>query len=228
MQEPHSIRLMVIDDDRAFLGALSRVAEGAGEAMEIFGTASSGADAVALAQASQPDVILLDMGRHADDCIAAIPRLGAACRAQVLMLASVRDPDSTVRVIRAGARGVVFRSDAPETIHKAVRKVREGELWLDRQTTGRIVDALTAARAEAAQPSANGGGEADKLTMRELEVVRALLAHDGAGSRDLAAGLRVSEHTLRNHFTSIYRKLGVPNRTGLFAYASKHGLGAAD
>lgn len=154
-----------------------------------------------------------------------IARLAVACRARILMLAEASDPDSTVRLVKAGARGVVLSGEQPATIRKAVRKVRQGELWLDRRTTGHVLEVLAAERAQAAHSDVSPNGDADKLTTREMEVVRALLAHDGAGSRDLAAGLRVSEHTLRNHFTSIYRKLGVPNRTGLFAYASKHRLG---
>ena len=186
-----------------------------------------------MAEKCQPDVILLDMGGHDDACIDAIPRLAAVCTARILMLDTVLDLDSTARAVTVGARGVVLKSDAPELIRKAVVKVMEGEIWLDRLTTGRIVGQLSAALAESAEfaetvaAGTNGNGEVDKLTARELEVVCALLEHDGAGSRTLAAGLQVSEHTLRNHFTSIYRKLGVPNRTGLFAYASRLGLGRA-
>ncbi len=225
----------MIDEDPAFLRALSRVVDGAESAMAILGTPSSVAEGVLLAEKCQPDVILLDMGGHDDACIDAIPRLAAVCSARILMLDTVLDLDSTARAVTVGARGVVLKSDAPELIRKAVVKVMEGEIWLDRLTTGRIVGQLSAALAEtveaaetgAAGTNGNGNGEVEKLTARELEVVRALLEHDGAGSRTLAAGLQVSEHTLRNHFTSIYRKLGVPNRTGLFAYASRLGLGRA-
>lgn len=225
----------MIDEDPAFLRALSRVVDGAESAMAILGTPSSVAEGVLLAEKCQPDVILLDMGGHDDACIDAIPRLAAVCTARILMLDTVLDLDSTARAVTVGARGVVLKSDAPELIRKAVVKVMEGEIWLDRLTTGRIVGQLSAALAESAEAAetgaagtnGNGNGEVEKLTARELEVVRALLEHDGAGSRTLAAGLQVSEHTLRNHFTSIYRKLGVPNRTGLFAYASRLGLGRA-
>jgi DNA-binding NarL/FixJ family response regulator len=230
MQDPQIIRLIAIDEDAAFLGALSRIVEGTAAAIELLGTPSSVAEGVLLAEKLQPDVILVDMGAHDDACIDAIPRLAAVCSARILMLDTVLDLDSTARAVTVGARGVVLKSDAPALIRKAVVKVMEGEIWLDRLTTGRIVGRLSAAlveTAESAETGMNGNGEVGKLTARELEVVRALLEHDGAGSRTLAAGLQVSEHTLRNHFTSIYRKLGVPNRTGLFAYASKLGLGRA-
>jgi two-component system, NarL family, nitrate/nitrite response regulator NarL len=209
---------MLIDADRAFLGKLQRALDGERPAMEIVAATNSHAEAVELAQDATPDVILLAMSPGDTDHVATIVKLCAASPARILMLAVVRDPVASARAVKAGARGVLLKDDAPEVMRKALRKVQEGELWLDRLATGRIVDDLVAARARAVE----AGGALDKLTARELEVVRALLEHQGGGSRDLAARLQVSEHTLRNHFTSIYRKLGVPNRVGLFAYASRH------
>ena len=219
-----SIRVLLVDEDRTILNRLGRALEGEPEPLEVLGAASSSSEAVALARKSQPDVILLDMGRREEDRIDAIPRLGAACSAHIVVFSSVRDPASSARAVKAGARGVVLKGDAPETIRKAVHKVNAGELWLDRRTTGRVVDELVARHARPIDTAADGNG-LSVLTEREREVVRALLHHDGAGSRDLAERLRISEHTLRNHFTAIYRKLGVTNRTGLFAYASKLQLG---
>jgi len=217
-----SIRVLLVDEDRTILGRLGRALQGEPEPLEVLGAASSSSEAVALARKSQPDVILLDMERREADRIETIPRLGAACSAHIVVLASVRDPASSARAVKAGARGVVLKGDAPETIRKAVHKVNAGELWLDRRTTGRVVDELVAQHARPVETAAAADGNGlSILTEREREVVRALVQHDGAGSRDLAARLRISEHTLRNHFTAIYRKLGVTNRTGLFAYASR-------
>ena len=209
---------MLVEADGAFLGKLQRTLEGERPAMGIVAATSSHAEAVELAQEAKPDVILLAMGPGDTEHVTTIVKLCAASPARILTLAVVRDPVASARAVKAGARGVVLKDDAPEVMRKALRKVHEGELWLDRLATARIVDDLVAARVRAVE----AGGALDKLTARELEVVRALLEHQGGGSRDLAARLQVSEHTLRNHFTSIYRKLGVPNRVGLFAYASRH------
>jgi DNA-binding NarL/FixJ family response regulator len=67
-------------------------------------------------------------------------------------------------------------------------------------------------------------GRIANLTTRESDIVRALLGDDGVSGRALAARLGISEQTLRNHFSSIYRKLGIPNRVGLVAFASRHRL----
>lgn len=229
-QNKAPIRIMLVAEERAFLDELCQAMESdeACEAVEIVGVMTCCKEAVELAVVERPEVVLLDLDTHCDEHIAAVPRFARACDARVLMLATLRDTERSARALKAGARGVLLRRDARATACKAVLKVNDGELWIDRQTTGRIIEDLVAENLRSQEHGEEADGMADKLTARELEVVRALLRHEGAGSRDLAARLHVSEHTLRNHFTSIYRKLGVPNRTGLFAYASRLGLGRAD
>ena len=230
LQDTQSIRLMLVDGDREFVGELWHALEsGEGrEAIEIVGVMSCSAEAIALAGVEHPEVILLDVDFEADERLDAIPRLIQACGARVLMVCAARNLSVSARGLKAGARGVILKSEPPAVFRKAVCKVNDGELWFDRRTTGRIIEDLMAENLRVRECGDAADGMLDKLTAREIEVVRALLKHEGAGSRDLAARLHVSEHTLRNHFTSIYRKLGVPNRTGLFAYASRLGLGRAE
>ena len=229
-QDKQPIRIMLVAEDRGFLDTLcSAIEKGEGcEAVEIVAVVTSSKEFLSLAGVERPEVVLLDMDGHSEAHIELVPQLAQICGARVLMLATLRDTERSARALKAGARGVLLKRDAPTNSCKAVLKVNAGELWLDRQTTGRIIEDLVAENLRAREDADAVDGMADKLTARELEVVRALLRYEGAGSRDLAACLKVSEHTLRNHFTSIYRKLGVPNRTGLFAYASRLGLGRAD
>jgi DNA-binding NarL/FixJ family response regulator len=221
---------MLVAEDRDFLDQLCAAMESdeGCATVEIVGVMTCGKQALSLAEDERPEVVLLDMDTRTDEHIAAISGFARACHARVLMLATLRDTERCARALKAGARGVVLKRDVRATVCKAVLKVNDGELWIDRQTTGRIIEDLVAENLRVEDDAEAADGMADKLTARELEVVRALLKHEGAGSRDLAARLQVSEHTLRNHFTSIYRKLGVPNRTGLFAYASRLGLGRVD
>ena len=224
------IRILLVAEDRTFLDTLCKaIEEGDGcEAIEIVGVMTCSKQTLTLAGVERPHVVLLDMDSHTEERIELVAQLGQICGARVLMLAATSEAERSARALKAGARGVLLKRDAPKIACKAVLKVEEGELWLDRQTTGRIIEDLVSENLRAREDAEAADGMAEKLTARELEVVRALLRHEGAGSRDLAARLHVSEHTLRNHFTSIYRKLGVPNRTGLFAYASRLGLGRAD
>jgi len=223
MERAQAIRLMLVADDRAFAGRLLRVLEEAeAGSMALVGAIASGDEACARAAETRPDVIILDIEASG---IAAVARLGAQWPAPILMLAAECDAAARAHAVRAGARSVVLKHDAPETIRKAVRKVKDGELWLDRVTTGRILNELIAGVPRAIEPAAIGW--IANLTARERDIVRALLRHDGASGRALAARLRISEQTLRNHFSSIYRKLGIPNRVGLVAYAARQGLDSA-
>jgi DNA-binding NarL/FixJ family response regulator len=137
MERPQPIRLMLVADDRALAGWLVRVLEEAQPgSMQFVGAIASGDEACALAAQTRPDVIMLDFEAGG---IAAIARLDAQCPAPVLLLAAECDAAARAGAVRAGARGVVLKRDAPETIRKAVRKVRDGELWLDRITTGQLL-----------------------------------------------------------------------------------------
>jgi DNA-binding NarL/FixJ family response regulator len=219
MELPQLIRLMMVGDDRAFavrlLGALREAEPGS---MALVGAVTGADEACAQAARARADVILVDI----ETCgMQGIGRIGAACAAPVLALAGQCGAAERVQAVRAGARGVVLKQDPPETIRKALRKVKEGELWLDRLTTSQILRELIPALRAIEPPAA---GRIANLTTRESDIVRALVTHDGASGRALAARLRMSEQTLRNHFSSIYRKLGVPNRVGLVAYATRNRL----
>lgn len=226
MKRVPSIRLMLVTGDSALAGWLLRVLEQEQEAqapqMELVGAVAAGDEAPAFALEARPDVILLDLEA---DGITAIERLAAQCPAPILVLAAQCDALTRARAVRSGARGVVLRHETPGTIRKAVCKVREGEFWLDRITLARILEELTAGASQPSEPVAIG--RIANLTARESEIVRALLEEEGASSRELAARLSISEQTLRNHFSSIYRKLGIPNRVGLVAYATRHRRDAA-
>lgn len=220
MDLPRLIRLLLVTGDREVACWLLRVLQDAEPgSLELVRAIAPGDDACILAAGIQPDVILLDLEAGG---IATIAQLGAECPAPILVLAGECDGATRVRVVRAGARGVVLKRDAPGTIRKAVRKVKDGELWLDRVATGQLLKELLAAAAHPGDLPAIG--RIANLTERESDIVRALLGEHGASSRELAARLRISEQTLRNHFSSIYRKLGIPNRVGLVAYASRHRL----
>jgi len=223
MELPRLIRLLLVTGDRNVAGWLLRVLEEAEPgSMKLARTIAPGDDACVLAAGIHADVILLDIEAGG---IAAIAQLGAVCPAPILVLAAECDGAARVRVVRAGARGVVLKRDAPGTIRKALRKVKEGELWLDRVTTGQLLKELLAGAPQPGELPASG--KIASLTARESDIVRALLEEEGASGRELAARLRISEQTLRNHFSSIYRKLGIPNRVGLVAYATRHRQDAA-
>jgi two-component system, NarL family, nitrate/nitrite response regulator NarL len=127
--------------------------------------------------------------------------------------------------IRAGVRGLVGLSDPVEAVHNAIDKVHQGELWIDRGTTSRMFLRMAKQRAQERDPE---GSNIAKLTVRERQTVAAVARHVSAPGKVLADRLCISEHTLRNHLSSIYTKLGLSSRLDLYAYATTHNLCGPD
>lgn len=224
MSAQHSppLRVFLIDDHRSVLWGLERLIESARRGMKVVGSVANCAEAFKLLDQAIPDVILLDLDLGSESGIDAIPQLIAKSKAKILVLTGLRDKSLHDKAVLAGARGVVEKEAPAETILAAIGKVHEGQLWLDRAAAGRIfVEFSRKGAAEAADPEQL---KISALTEREREIIAVTATHVGATAKTIAEKLHVSEHTLRNHLTSIYDKLGVANRLEMFAYAHKHGL----
>jgi len=220
MERLQLIRILLVADDPALARWLARVLEDAERGpMELAGAVGLGEQVSAVAARTCPDLIMVDIEAGGN---AAIVRLSAQCEAPIVALAAECDAPARARAVRAGASGVVLKRDAPATLRKAFRTVKNSELWLDRVATAQLVKDLIGGGGVPRAIASTHIGPIANLTPRESDIVRALLSHSGASSRVLAAQLGISEQTLRNHFSSIYRKLRIPNRVGLVAYAARH------
>lgn len=216
------IRVFLIDDHRSILWGLQRLIESGRPAMEVVGTAESCAEAMKVLESAAPNVILLDIDLGKENGVDEISRLLEKSRAKILMLTGVRDKNAHDRAVLAGARGVVEKEASADTILAAIAKVHEGQIWLDREATGRVF-------IEFSREGATHGVDLEQtkissLTQRERAIVAITATNAGATAKTIAQALFISEHTLRNHLTSIYNKLEVSNRLELFAFAHKHGL----
>jgi hypothetical protein len=216
------IRVFMIDDHRSILWGLERLIESGKPAMKVVGSAESVTAALKLLDSVQPDVILLDIDLGTENGIDGIPKLSAISKARILVLTGVRDKAAHDRAVLAGACGVVEKESPAETILTAIDKVHDGQVWLDRAATGRIF--VEFSRESAGQSADPERAKISSLTVREREIVAITAGNAGATAKTIAQILFISEHTLRNHLTSIYNKLEVANRLELFAYAHKHGL----
>jgi len=216
------IRVLLIDDHRSILWGLERLIESGKPAMQVVGTATNCAEALKLIDEAAPNLILLDIDLGNENGINEIPNLLARSHAKILVLTGLRDESLHDKAVLAGASGVVEKEAPAETILAAIEKVHEGQLWLDRVATGRIF--LEFARENAAQSVDPERVKIASLTDREREIVSIAATHAGFNAKAIAEMLYISEHTLRNHLTSIYDKLQVANRLELFAYVHKHGL----
>lgn len=215
------IRVMLVDDHRSVLWGLERLIASESPRMEVVGKGTNCASALELAQQTNPDVIVLDLDLAGEKGSEIIPSLVDGRRTRVLILTGMRDVKMRETAILLGACGLVDKEEPAETILKAIEKVYDGELWLDRSTTGRIFVELSKPKSETASPETK---KIASLTPREREIVETLGAEPGTDNRTLAERLRMGEHTLRNHLSRIYDKLGVTNRLELYVYAQRNGL----
>ena len=217
-----AIRVVLVDDHPTVLWGLEKLINGEKPKMEVVGTATNSAEALGLLKKTSPDVILVDLDLNGESGANIIPSLITNSNAKVLVLTGARDPNVREAAILQGARGLVGKEEFAETILKAIEGVHRGELWLDRATTGRIFVEL--ARFKGAPADDPEVKKISSLTARERQIVSTIVHHAGATARTSAERLHISEHTLRNHLTSIYEKLGVANRLELYVYADKYGL----
>lgn len=216
-QEP--IRVLLIDDHQSFLWGMVKLIESDSPNMKVMGTASDIAEALSILEREQPDVILLDIDLGGVNSLDSMPLLRNTTSAMVLILTGARDSETHERAVLAGARGVVQKEVSAEMILKAIRKVHEGEIWLDRLTTGRIFSKLLDHSTSQVSPEA---AKIASLTSREREIVNVMVKQGHSTNKQIAVHLNMSEHTLRNHLSSIYSKLEVENRLELVMYAVKH------
>lgn len=219
------IAILLVDDHRSVLWGLEKLIEGESPRMQVIGKATTSLEAMRLLDEARPDIILLDIDLGGESGINAVPALIAKSNAKVLVLTGSRDPSLHDSAILAGAMGVVEKGEPAETILKAIQKVHEGEIWLDRSATGRIF--LELSRNKAAGAMNPEQRKIASLTPRERQIVAEIGSDASASSRVIAERLHISEHTLRNHIASIYEKLDVSSRLELFAYAGRHGISPA-
>jgi DNA-binding NarL/FixJ family response regulator len=179
-------------------------------------------DALVNGRESAPNVVVLDADADADGAV--LQLLDEARRtwpeARVLAVTTRCDVARLDQLMLAGARGVVTKDKSSATLAEAIRKVNDGELWLGRTSTSRLIARLAADRAS---PRIDPEREKiDSLTAREREIVGCVSA--GFGNKAIATHLGISENTVRHHLTSIFAKLSVPDRLGLAVYAMRHGV----
>lgn len=225
---PRAIRVFVAEDHQITLWGLLRLIDSAQPRMQIVGTARSRAELLSHDAAADADVILLDLDLAGEDSAASLGVLRQRCAARVLVLTAAGDVAQHRAAVLKGARGVVHKSEPAETILRAIEKVSRGEAWINRTLLGDVLGQLTDGHAAATPRGTDPDAERiASLTPREREIVTTMLRSAGAKQFAVADALGMSEHTLRNHLTTIYSKLCVRGRLELHVYATAHGLGAA-
>ena len=216
MDKDTTIRILIVDDHLLVRTGLRMLIDNEPN-MEVVGQAANRAEALSVAKAAQPNLIVLDIDLGGEDGLDFLPELHqAASEARVLVLTGLRDMEAHRRAARLGASGLVLKEHAADILLKAINKVHGGELWLDRSMLGSLLREAT--QEPKADPDAL---KIATLTPREREVVT--LVSEGLKNRDIGSRLFISETTVTHHLTSIYAKLDLSDRLELviFAFANK-------
>ena len=171
--------------------------------------------------AMQPDIVILALSETSQQQINDVKKIAqAAPDTKIILLVRSADTDLCVKAVKNGAMGVILKTQPPETLLKAIRKVNEGEAWLDRTTVAAVLASLS--RSQPATPSDEEHFLLNHLNQREREIVK--FVGQGLNTRKIAKRLFLSESTIRHHLTAIYEKVGVSSRLELLIFAYRTGF----
>lgn len=206
------IRVVIVDDHPIVRAGLVGLVDAADD-LEVVGTGATGLEAVALAQALNPDVVLMDLRMPGLDGDAATARIvEASPSTRVVILTTYESDDAILSAIGAGASGYLLKAAPEAELLAGIRAVAEGEVALA-PSVSRVLVRRAAARP--AQPAV-------VLTPRELDVLR--LAAEGLSNREIGARLHLGEATVKTHLLTAFPKLGARTRTGAVTRARDLGL----
>jgi DNA-binding NarL/FixJ family response regulator len=212
------IRVVIADDQRVVREGLSMVL-GLLDDVEVVGTAADGAEAVTLARAVHPDVVLMDLRMPRVDGVEATRRLRTeAPEVKVVVLTTYSDDRSVLEALRAGARGYLTKDAGGEQIRQALRQVLDDHAAIDPAVQRHLIDAIAGGSSPAPPADFPGG-----LTPREAEVLS--LMAGGLSNAEIASRLVVSEGTVKSHVNHLFAKIDARDRAQAVAYAFRHGLG---
>jgi DNA-binding NarL/FixJ family response regulator len=210
-----ALRVVIADDQPMMRAGFKAVLEATGQ-IHVVGEAGTGEEAVRVATAHSPDVVLMDIRMPGMDGIEATRRLP---QQRVLILTTFGLDEYIIEALRAGASGFLLKDAPTEEVIAAVRAVATGDAVLSPTVTRQLLDQV-ARRLPAAvsrDPDA-----IESLTDREKEVLRMLAA--GLSNAEIATALFVSEATVKSHVSRLLGKLGLRDRVQAVIYAYETGL----
>jgi DNA-binding NarL/FixJ family response regulator len=207
------LRVLIADDQPLMRAGFKTVLEATGT-IEVVGEAGDGEEAIRVADACEPDVVLMDIRMPKLDGIEATRRMP---RRRVLILTTFGLDEYIVDALRAGASGFLLKDARPQELVAAVRAVAAGDAVLSAPVTRRLLDQI-AHRLPAPVPTTDFDG----LTEREHEVLRLLAS--GLSNAEIATALTVSEATVKTHVSNLLGKLGLRDRVQAVILAYESGL----
>ena len=218
------IRILIADDHTIFRDGLRRLLDLQAD-FEIVGEAKDGRETMEMVERLKPDVLLLDIRMPGIDGLSALQRLSASStETKVIILTASDDKNEFVQAVKYGCSGIVLKHTATDLLIKSIRKVYEGEIWLDTHTTAAVMRqfAMQSSGSAPAPTYSKQTRERSPLSNREREIV--VFVAQGYKTTEIADTMFISEQTVKNHLHNIFDKLGVSDRLELALYAVHNGL----
>lgn len=216
------INILIADDHTLLRQGIKNVLELESD-IKVIGEAANGEEAIALTEKLEPDILLLDMNMPRINGLEVTRKVIHQTRKTKVVILSINDDENyVVEVIKAGASGYLLKDIDPGMLVKALRMVQEGNNFIYPPLASRIFgdtsgpkdqyDFMIAKLQERRRD--------EKLTNREIDVLS--LICKGMSNQEIANTLYLSEKTVKNHLTNIFRKINVNDRTQAVLYALKH------
>ena len=213
------MRILLADDHALFRDGVASLLTAWGH--EVVGQASDGAAAIEMVDRLEPDVVLMDVAMPGTGGLDATRRISAVHPGiAIVMLTASEDIEDLFAAIKAGARGYLLKNLESADLRGMLAAVARGEAAITPAIAGRILTEL--ARPEPAPVGATARTDPDRLTERELDVLRLVVA--GMRNKEIAAALGISENTAKFHLRNILDKLHAQNRAEVVARAMREGL----
>lgn len=215
--EQANIRVLIIDDHPLVREGLRKILE-LEEGITVIDEAGDGQGAINMARKLQPDIVLMDINMPGTNGVEAtkvikreFPQMG------VIALTIHEEEEYVLELVRAGISGYVLKDIAPAKLVETIRTVAAGHSVIDPSITQMLFSELNRlTRRRQAQE------EWETVTDREMDILK--LMTQGQSNKEIAVELSISEKTVKNHITNIFRKLQVEDRTQAVLFAIKHHL----
>ena len=214
-----TIKVLVVDDHALFRRGITSVLAGQ-KSLEIVGEAIDGLEAIEKAEATNPDVIIMDLNMPRCSGLEATQALQTKMPQVNILVLTVSDNEADLfAAVKFGAKGYILKNTEPEELVQAIFHIAQGGVIISPTMATKL---LTEFKGLEAQVKTGVPQEAADLSPREVEVLQ--LVSQGATNKEIADSLFISENTAKTHLRNIMEKLHLANRSQAAAYAVGKGL----